>query len=46
MADTKPRVKFDAAGNLLVSSTQLCDLLRVTPELFLDIIKQGCLRPL
>ena len=41
MADTKPRVKFDAAGNLLVSSTQLCDLLRVTPEIISRHHKAG-----
>ena len=41
MADTKPRVKFDAAGNLLVSSTQLCDLLRVTPEIISRHHKSG-----
>ena len=41
MADTKPRVKFDAAGNMLVSSTQLCDLLRVTPEIISRHHKAG-----
>ena len=33
MADAKPRVKFNKAGDLLVSTAQLCDLLRVSPEI-------------
>lgn len=41
MADTKPRVKFNTAGDLLVSSAQLCDLLRVTPEIISRHHKSG-----
>lgn len=41
MADAKPRVKFNTAGDLLVSSAQLCDLLRVTPEIISRHHKAG-----
>lgn len=41
MANTKPRVKFNTAGDLLVSSAQLCDLLRVTPEIISRHHKAG-----
>ena len=37
----KPRVKFNNAGDLLVSSAQLCDLLRVTPEIISRHHKSG-----
>lgn len=41
MASEKPRVKFNKAGDLLVSSAQLCDLLRVTPEIISRYHKSG-----
>lgn len=41
MASEKPRVKFNKAGDLLVSSAQLCDLLRVTPEIISRHHKSG-----